>query len=228
MRYLWGQIKAVGQIAKSWHWQQGQNIMAEYSSYHLASMAAGIGAATITTTFAPQLGWEILAVIALSGYVGGLLPDIDDADSSGFKTVKWLSRVAAVIVPVIQFLYRPTDLLLAVPIALFMVSRFWELPHQIMKRGGHTHSALAAVCLSLGVAWVAYLTAGPTAALPSFLASSSSYLLHLLLDDLENGRLTDSSPNSRASLQAIGRGRVLEFYGILAIGFISFFALWGI
>lgn len=201
--------------------------MAECSTYHLASLAAGMGAATLSTVLAPQLGWEVLAVTALSGYVGGLLPDIDDAKSSGFRTVKYLSRTAAVVVPAIQFIYRPTDLLLAIPVALFMVSRFWDVLHQTMKRGGHTHSVLAAVCLSLGVAWVAYLTAGTAAALPAFLASSSSYLLHLLLDDLENGRLTDAPANGRSALQAVGRGRVMEFYSIVAIGFVSFFALWG-
>ncbi|EIJ35938.1 metal-dependent hydrolase [Thiothrix nivea] len=202
--------------------------MAEYSSYHLAALAAGIGAATISSTFAPQLGWEVLAVITLSGYIGGLLPDIDNTHSSGFRVVRWFSGLAAFIVPVIQFIYRPTDLLLAIPVAVFMVSRFWELLHQIMKRGGHTHSVLAAVCLSLGVAWVAYLTAGDAAALPAFLASSASYVLHLLLDDLDNVRFVDSPTGTRSSLVPIGRGRVAEFYGILAIGFVSFFALWGI
>lgn len=202
--------------------------MAECGTYHLASVASGVGAATFASVLAPQLGWEILAVTALSGYVGGLLPDIDDNRSSGFRTIKYLSRLAAILIPAIQFIYRPTDLLLAIPVALFMVSHFWELLHQTMKRGGHTHSVLGAVCLSLGVAWVAYLTAGTAAALPAFLASSASYLLHLLLDDLEHGRLTDQPTTGRSALQAIGRGRVMEFYSILAIGFVSFFALWGI
>lgn len=202
--------------------------MAECSTYHLAAGAAGIGAAAVSSIIAPELGWEVLGVTALSGYVGGLLPDIDDADSSSFRVVQRLSRLAAVLVPGIQFFYRPTDLLLAIPVALFMVSRFWEVLSQIMKRGGHTHSVIAAVCLSLGVAWVGYLTVGTAAALPAFLASSASYLLHLLLDDLENARFVETRTGIRPALMPVGRGRAMELYSILAIGFVSFFALWGI
>lgn len=201
--------------------------MADNSTHHLAAVATGIGIAAVASIIAPQLGWEVIGITALSGYVGGLLPDIDDTQSSGFKVVQYLSRLAAIIVPSIQFVYRPTDLLLAIPIALFMVSRFWEVLSQIMKRGGHTHSAIAAVCLSLGVAWVAYLTVGAAAALPAFLASSASYLLHLLLDDLDNTRFVETPTGMRSALTPIGRGRAIEFYSILAIGFVSFFALWG-
>ncbi len=195
---------------------------------HLAAMATGIGVAAVSSIIAPQLGLEVLGVTALSGYVGGLLPDIDDANSNSFQTVQRLSRIAAVLVPGIQFFYRPTDLLLAIPVALFMVSRFWEVLSQIMKRGGHTHSVIAAVSLSLGVAWVAYLTAGTAAAIPAFLASSISYLLHLLLDDLDNVRFVETKSGLRSALQPLGRGRAVELYSILAIGFVSFFALWGI
>lgn len=202
--------------------------MAEHSTYHLAAVATGVGAAAISSIIAPDLGLEAIGVVALSGYVGGLLPDIDDTNSSSFRVVQRLSRLAAVLVPGIQFFYRPTDLLLAIPIALFMVSHFWEVLSQIMKRGGHTHSVIAAVCLSLGVAWVGYLTVGTAAALPAFLASSVSYLLHLLLDDLDNVRFVETKNGMRSALLPIGRGRAIEFYSILAIGFVSFFALWGI
>ncbi|OQX07739.1 MAG: hypothetical protein BWK73_27280 [Thiothrix lacustris] len=201
--------------------------MADNSTHHLAAVATGIGAAAISSIIAPQLGWEVIGITALSGYVGGLLADIDDIESSNFKTVQRLSWLAAIIVPIIQFVYRPTDLLLAIPIALFMVSHFWEVLSQIMKRGGHTHSAIAAVCLSLGVAWVAYLTVGAAAALPAFSASSTSYLLHLLLDDLDNARFVETQTGMRPALAPIGRGRAVELYSILAIGFVSFFALWG-
>ncbi len=201
--------------------------MADNSTHHLAAIAIGIGAAATSSIIAPHLGWEVIGITALSGYVGGLLADIDDAESNNFKTVQRLSWLAAIIVPLIQFVYRPTDMLLAIPIALFMVSRFWEVLSQIMKRGGHTHSAIAAVCLSLGVAWVAYLTVGTAAALPAFLASSTSYLLHLLLDDLDNARFVETQTGIRSALTPIGRGHAVEFYSILAIGFVSFFALWG-
>ncbi|MEN9423113.1 MAG: hypothetical protein RL122_496 [Pseudomonadota bacterium] len=202
--------------------------MAEYHTYHLAAVAAGVGAAAVTSIIAPNLGLEVIGITALSGYVGGLLPDIDDTNSSSFHVVQRLSRLAAVLVPAIQFFYRPTDLLLAIPIALFMVSRFWEVLSQIVKRGGHTHSVIAAVCLSLGVAWVGYLTVGTAAALPAFLASSVSYLLHLLLDDLDNVRFVETKTGMRPALLPVGRGRAIELYSILAIGFVSFFALWGI
>lgn len=202
--------------------------MAEYAKYHLTSLAVGIGAATLSSAVSPSMGWDVLAVTLLGGYVGGLLPSIDDTQSSAFKTVQWLSRAAAVIVPTIHFIYRPTDLLLAIPLALFMVGRIWELLHQVIRRGGHTHSALAAVCLSLGVAVVAYLTAGNTAALPAFLASAASYLLHLFLEDLENGRFNSIIATERWALQPIGRGKVAEFYSIIIIGFVSFLALVGL
>lgn len=111
--------------------------MAEYHTYHLAAVAAGVGAAAVTSIIAPNLGLEVIGITALSGYVGGLLPDIDDTNSSSFHVVQRLSRLAAVLVPAIQFFYRPTDLLLAIPIALFMVSRFWEVLSQIVKRGAY-------------------------------------------------------------------------------------------
>lgn len=202
--------------------------MAECSTYHLAAIATGVGAAAISSIIAPDLGLEIIAITALSGYVGGLLPDIDDVTSSSFRMVKRLSRLAAVLISIIQFIYRPTDLLLAIPLALFMVSHFWDALSQIMKRGGHTHSVIAAVCLSLGVAWVAYLTAGSAAALPAFLASSVSYLLHLLLDDLDNIRFVETKNGGRSALLPVGRGRAIELYSILTIGLVSFFALWSI
>ncbi|WP_028490320.1 metal-dependent hydrolase [Thiothrix lacustris] len=202
--------------------------MAECSTYHLAAVATGVGAAAISSIIAPDLGLDVIGVTALSGYVGGLLPDIDNTRSSSFRMVQRLSRLAAVLVPVIQFIYRPTDLLLAIPVALFMVTRFWEVLGQITKRGGHTHSVIAAVCLSLGVAWVAYLTVGSAAALPAFLASSASYLLHLLLDDLDNIRFVETKTGARSALLPVGRGRAIELYSILAIGLVSFVALWSI
>jgi membrane-bound metal-dependent hydrolase YbcI (DUF457 family) len=210
--------------------EQGTRFMADYRTYHLAALATGIGVGATTATLLPGAGWAILGVTALSGYAGGLLPDIDDETSTHYLIIKRLSQAAAVIVPSIQFFYRPTDLLLAIPIALFMVAQFWILLQQIIKRGGYTHSVLSAVCLSLGVSWVAYMTTDESAVVPAFLASGAGYLLHLLLDDLN--RKTASTPENTAeqpsALAIIGRGKTAELYGILTIGLLCGFALWGI
>lgn len=204
--------------------------MTKCMTHQMAAAAVGIGAGATVFTMLPGLGWHATGAIALSGYVGGLLPDIDDENSLNFKITRALTRLAAVIVPAIQFFYRPTDLVLAVILSLFMVSRFWGLLHDVMKRGGRTHSVIAAVCLSMGVAWVAYLTAGYAIALPAFIAAGVGYVLHLLLDDLhraaENG--LDEVPEATSSLTVLGRGKTIELYGIIAIGLICGFAMWGI
>lgn len=202
--------------------------MTNCTTYHLTALATGMGATAATAALVPEMGWLILLVTALGGYVGGLLPEIDHTNSSSFRTVRRLSHLAAIIVPCIQFIYRPADLILAVPLALFMVSRFWDLLHQVMKRGGHTHSILAAVCLSMGVTWVAYLTAGSDAIVPVFMASCTGYLLHLWLDDMYIKKFPDPEIPQEPALTAIGQGRSLELYGILAIGFVSLFGLFGL
>lgn len=202
--------------------------MTDSTTYHLAASATGLGAAAITAAVAPEFHWTILVVIALSGYVGGLLPDIDNAESSGFHTVRRLSKLAAIMVPTIQFIYRPADLLLAIPVALFMVSRFWDFLHQAIKRNGRTHSILGAICLSMGVTGVAYLTIGPAVVLPAFLASSGSYLLHLWLDDLHRKKFPDPENGAQSALTTLGRGHTIELYSLIAIGFVSLFGMLGL
>lgn len=204
--------------------------MTKCMTHQMAAIAVGIGAGATAFTMLPELEWYATGAVALSGYVGSLLPDIDDENSLNFRVTKILTQLAAIIVPSIQFLYRPTDLVLSVALSLFMVSRFWSLLHDVMKRGSRTHSVISAVCLSMGVAWVAYLTAGYVVALPAFIAAGSGYLLHLLLDDLqraaENG--LDELPETASALTVWGRGKAIELYGIIAVGLICGFALWGI
>jgi hypothetical protein len=204
--------------------------MTKCITHQAAAIAVGVGAGATSISLLPHLGLDAVGAIALSGYVGALLPDIDDENSLNLKITRFLTKLAAVVVPSIQFFYRPTDLILAVVLSLFMVSRFWDLLHAVMKRGSRTHSVIAAVCLSLGVAWVAYLTADYAAALPAFIAAGTGYLLHLLLDDLqgatENG--LNEMPETASALTILGRGKAVELYGIIAIGLICGFALWGI
>ena len=204
--------------------------MKECNTHQLAALAMGIGAGATAATFLPMLDWAVIGVTAISGYAGGLLPDIDDQESSNFTIIKNLTRIAAVVVPGIQFFYRPTDLLLAIPLALFMLSHFWDLLHQMTKRGGGTHSVLAAVCLSLGVSWVAYLTAGYAAVVPAFIAAGVGYVVHLLLDDLSRPPLPPNAAPSRMgyALTILGKGKSVEFYGLLSIGLACAIALWGI
>lgn len=204
--------------------------MTKCMTHQMAAAAVGIGAGATTLTMLPGLEWHATGAIALSGYVGSLLPDIDDENSLNFRITKFLTQMAAIIVPSVQFLYRPTDLVLAVMLSLFMVSRFWGLLHDVMKRGSRTHSVIAAVCLSMGVAWIAYLSAGYVVTLPAFIAAGSGYILHLLLDDLynaaENG--LNEIPETSSSLTVLGRGKAIELYGIIAIGVICGIAMWGI
>ena len=106
-----------------------------------------------------------------------------------------------------------------------LVSQFWHYVKQIVSHEGHTHSLLAAVCLSLAVAWVAYLTAGVPAIIPAFIASSVGYVLHLLLDDLTR---IDLMPRrvAKTALSTLGQGHSQELYSIVAIGALSGIAMW--
>lgn len=200
--------------------------MTHYVPYQIAALAIGLGGAAVYSLLTPEANLLVLAVAALSGYVGTFLADIDDETSAGYRIVKRLSRLAAIIVPCIQFFYRPTDLLLAIVLALFMVNRFWVLFSQLVGRGGYTHSLLAAVCLSLGVAGVGYMTAGPEAVLPAFLSSGAGYIFHLLLDDIHNDRLLNPNASVQPALTPLGSGEATELYSILAIGLLSCIALW--
>lgn len=204
--------------------------MKECKKHQLAAVAMGIGAGASVATLLPTQDWAVIGITTLSGYAGTLLPDIDDQNSSNFHIIRFLTKVAAFIVPGIQFFYRPTDLLLAIPVALFMVSRFWDVLRQVTNRGGGTHSVLAAVCLSLCVTWIAYLTAGYLVAIPSFLAASVGYVVHLLLDDLTRGippSNTTHKMNSALTIWGTG-GKAVELYGLLTIGLVCAAALWGI
>lgn len=199
--------------------------MNEGKSYQLAALAMGMTAGVTVAALLPNMDWLLIASTALSGYVGCLLPDIDQPDSNHYRTIYLLSRIAAFIAPCIQFFYRPTDLLIALPIALLLISQFWHYVKQIVSREGHTHSLLAAVCLSLAVAWVAYLTAGVPAIIPAFIASSVGYVLHLLLDDLTR---IDLMPRrvAKTALSTLGQGHSQELYSIVAIGALSGIAMW--
>jgi hypothetical protein len=208
----------------------GIQAMTECKTHQLASLAVGIGAGATAMTFLPGIDWTIIGVTALSGYVGGLLADVDDEQSLNFRIVQTLSKMAAVLVPSIQFFYRPTDLVLGVALSLFLVSNFWVVLHNLLKQGKRSHSVIAAVCLSLGVSWVAYLTTNSLAAVPAFLAAATGYLVHLLLDDLntkanpEQNRPADTD----SALSLMGKGNTLELYGLLTIGLVCVVALWGI
>ncbi len=201
--------------------------MAVFTTQHLAGVAVGVGAGASTLAFVPGADWTVVSVTALSGYVGSLLPDIDDETALAARIVRHLSKLAAVIVPAIQFSLRPTDLLIAIPVALFMTAHLWQLLHDLLRKDGPTHSVIAAICLSFAVAWIAYLSAGTAAAVPSFLAAGTGYLLHLLLEDL--GKAHQQPPETiTPSLTLLGRGQSIPLYSILAIGFFCAFALWGI
>lgn len=204
--------------------------MQECKQHQLAAVTIGIGAGAVVSALLPALDPMVVGVTALSGYAGALLPDIDDPDSMNFRIIRHLTRLAAVIVPAIQFSLRPTDLLLAIPVALFMVARFWDVLQQVTKRGGGTHSVLAALCLSMGVAWVAYLTADYAAAVPAFVAAGVGYVVHLLLDDLQlrwsTGNAVAGASRMGSALTILGRGKAVEFYGLIGIGVLCALALW--
>lgn len=209
--------------------QWGLGLMADYKTYHAAALATGLGAGAMVSALAPLTPLEAIATTALSGYVGALLPEIDDLQSNSYRVIQRLSRIAALTVPTIQFFYRPTDLIIAFFLAWFLVTQFWKLFDQLVERGGQTHSVLAAVCLSLGVAWIAYLTAGDAAAVPAFIASGVGYLLHLLLDDLDGVKLPsngNAENTTNQPLRFMGNKQSTELYSLVMIGLLSCFALW--
>ncbi len=200
--------------------------MPNSNAYQWAAIGMGLGSAALTAISQPESSWIVLIATLLGGYVGTLLPDINSINSSAFHTIKSLSRLAAILVPCIQFFYRPADLLLGLPLALFMIRRFWDVLPQLIHHSGHTHSVVAAVCLSLGVSWVGYLTAGVEAALPVFLASVSGYIFHLILEDISNDCFFNTHTTKQPALTPIGYGSVVELSSIVAIGVISMLGFW--
>lgn len=196
------------------------------NTYQWAAIGIGLGSAALTAIFNSESAWTVIIVTALSGYVGTLLPDINATDSKAFEIIKHLSRLAAVLVPCIQFFYRPTDLLLGLLLAIFMIKRFWQVVPHIIQNSGHTHSVMAAVCLSLGVTGVAYLTTGVEAVLPAFLASVSGYIYHLVLEDISNDCFLNTKATKTPALTPIGQGPMLELSSIMVIGVISMLGLW--
>lgn len=196
----------------------------------------GVGATATIHLLMPGLDWVGLASIGLSGFAGGHLADIDDPASPSHKIIRTLIWWAAIIIPLSQFFFRPRDLLLALPVAWMMVSAFWRLVEPLARYYSHAHSVVAAICLSLGVSWVAYLSAGAAVALPAFMASGIGYLLHLLFDDLANQtrptrhfaepHRSRVAPKLLPALVLVGRGHPLELAGIVLVGFVSSMALW--
>ena len=199
--------------------------MSDDKTYQIAAIASGIGAATLTSAFAPNTAIVILLVISLSGYVGALLPEIDHKNSLSYRIVYRLTRAAALLVPFIQFFYRPTDLIIAVPLTWFLVTQCWHIVDYFTERGGQTHSVLAAVSLSLAVAFVAYLTVDVDVIVPAFLAAAFGYLLHLLLDDL-HGSDDMTQPPKEPPLRFVDKQHTTGLYSIIFIGLFSGMALW--
>lgn len=202
--------------------------MKSFVLHQTTAAAMGMGAAGLVLFLYPDSNWNILLAVFLSGYIGGNLPDIDCRQSAAYRIIKVCSWIIALLIPVTQFVYRPTDLLLALLTSYMLMSALWWLLDRSVMHRSQTHSLVSAVCLSLMIAFLAYLLTDSQVILPAFLTSCAAYILHLYLDDSEKPP-TDTPPTPQhASLVLIQEGHYLQLATVISIGLVSMLAIYAL
>lgn len=156
--------------------------MTGFQSQNAIALIMGIGAALTTYYLLPDINWITLAVISLGGYIGGHIPNIQQPSSPSYHIVRTMSALAAILIPGILYMYRPTDLLVAWIATYLLYHGAWWIIDRISLHRDYTHSITAIVTLPLAITACAYATVGQDAVLPVFIASSVSYIVQLLLE----------------------------------------------
>lgn len=151
-------------------------------SQHALAVGIGVGAALISYYLLPDLDWVALAFIGISGFVGVHLPDIQQPTSSSYWMVRLVSIVAAVCIPLILYMYRPSDLLIAWLATYLLFQGAWWIVDRISLYRDYTHSLSAIIGLPTFIALTAYISLDTAAILPVFLASSTGYVVQLLTE----------------------------------------------
>ena len=146
--------------------------------------ALGLTAAAAAYYLLPSLDQTGIAIIGASGYLGCHLPKVQQPTLPSYRIIRLASWLAALMIPLTAFLYRPTDLILAWLMAAIFTTSMWIIIDRISLRRDYTHSLTAIWLLPLAITGYAYLAQGQMIVLPVFLASSAGYLGHLLLEHL--------------------------------------------
>lgn len=162
-------------------------------SQHFLAVCMGVGASLISYYLLPELDWVALTFIGLSGFVGVHLPDIQQPSSSAYWMVRLVSIVAAICIPFIMYMYRPSDLVIAWLATYLLFQGAWWIIDRISLYRDYTHSLIAIIGLPIFIALTAYISLDLTAAISVFLASSTGYVVHLLTEQ-----------RKRVSLEATG------------------------
>lgn len=158
-------------------------------SQHILAVGIGVGASLINYYLLPSLDWVALTFIGLSGFVGVHLPDIQQPSSSSYWMVRLVSMLAAICIPLILYMYRPSDLLIAWLATYLLFQGSWWLLDRVSLYRDYTHSLSAIIGLPIFVALTAYISLDLLAVLPVFLACSAGYIVQLLTEQRQRGGL---------------------------------------
>ncbi len=152
------------------------------TSQHTLAVGIGIGAVLISYYLLPNLDWVALVFIGLSGFVGVHLPNIQQPSSSSYWMVRLVSILAAICIPLILYMYRPSDLLIAWLATYLLFQGAWWIVDRISLYRDYTHSLIAIIGLPAFITLAAYISLDMLAVLPVFLASSIGYIVQLLTE----------------------------------------------
>lgn len=156
--------------------------MNSFGRQNFIALVMGFGAALISHYLLDDLHWLTLVFITLSGYVGGHLPHIQQPSSKSYQVVRAMSAVAAVCLPVIMYLYRPTDLLLAWFATYLLYQGGWRLLDRVSLYRDYTHTLAGIIVLPMIITGIAFSAIGDEAVVPVFMATSLAYIVELLLE----------------------------------------------
>jgi len=170
--------------------------MAGFWMHSTAALAVGAGAGLISYCVIPDTSWVLLAAIVGNAFLGGHLPGIQQPSSASYRVIRNSSALAALVFPVIFYLYRPTDILLAWLANYLLYYGIWWIIDRTSLYRDYTRSTLAIIFLPLGLTMITYSLLGQKSVLPVFLATSTSYVLHLLLE--QQGFGSNRYPHSTA------------------------------
>lgn len=163
-----------------------------FSSRNTTALLLGIVAGFVGYCLLSAAEWPVIAAIALSGYLGFHLPYIQQPSSPAYQRVRMISMLAALLLPLQIYAYRPTDLLLAWVATYLLFHGAWWIIDRVSLHRDYTRSVSAIIVLPMVVAGCAYSSLGAGAALAVFLASSASYILYLLIEQHYNEQNSSS------------------------------------
>ncbi|HPY39545.1 MAG TPA: hypothetical protein PLM98_03410 [Thiolinea sp.] len=158
-------------------------------SQQILAVGMGMGASLASHYLLPDLNWIALTFIALSGFVGVHLPDIQQPSSSSYWMVRLVSIIAAIGIPLLIYMYRPSDLLIAWLATYLLFQGAWWLLDRVSLYRDYTHSLSALIGLPALTALAAYISLDVNAVLPVFLASSTGYAVQLLTEQRKRTEL---------------------------------------